>query len=267
MRQLDSPHLFKFNNPELAQFSGGITIILKQSNVDEATFKAPYIAANDEFRRLFSRSPERFGTTLREIDQSNDKNWHGTINQLRNMVNHPNPDRADAARRILDAIEDFPNPTKFGYKKQYGWLLKYKEAFGRFTEAELALATVDEWVKALNDGCEAFENLQAHRAAANANQVKGATALARDALIEAYKALTDRIHATLFLHPDENIQALFDHLNEYIKKSKSVPKRKKKKDGENGDESEKDNESSDSNGTIDHSEDDLDGDYVDVSED
>ncbi len=223
MQHLEPAQPSRFPNAGLIHFSRGIRHECEQTEGFDPAFYRELNAAAEDLASKFALSPERFGENPKEIDQTNDANFKGALAQLKLNVRHPNPARANAANRILSAVEAL-SPAKS--KDGVSGFTTYVAAFEAFSAEDLALAMVDEWLLALKEGCDAYAAFQ------NNNEQDESPldlAEARARFLTAYQIFTEHLEATLLLHPDARLQDLFDRINNFIRSTKQPAAKKKKK--------------------------------------
>ncbi len=226
MSEVDAVQLYSLSNPEVLTFSNGLIALFEALPQIEETFYDRFVLATCEFRAKFAEKPNKYGVTLKEIDTTNDRLWTNTIKELKLGLEHPNEDRQNASEKIIEALDDLPNPTKLAYPKEYGWMDKYLSIFDGLDPALLKAAAIDEWVEALRQGCAQFAALRTSRTIENANTEKDSTQKARESLIDAYNDLVRRIEATLVLSPAPAYVALCDQMNALIRQTRQQNKRR-----------------------------------------
>ncbi len=214
-------------------FTGQIVRILMADPAVEAEAGQKLEAAREAYKASLDKSQSPYGSSLKEIDRSNDRFWRQSRAILKLSAESPNAETREAAIEVSSAFNQWPDPTNNKYAVEYGILDQLLRAVEALGEEKLRRALVWDWIQALRGGYDAFCALRDQQNQAKTETETGVTARLRIELCDCYEAIVDRLNAIAVLMPDEAHNTLSARINQAIADYRlSVKMGKRKNTGE-----------------------------------
>ncbi len=194
---------------------------------DEKALCEPFSLRLNEYKTMIASSVETFGDNITEADRRADQAW-GAINALLQVnINHYDEVIRQAARTVMDVFQTIENPTNLSYTEEYPKLEALLTKLSEIPSGTLQLAMVDGWIEELGRRVDEFHDLRSAKISTRAKIETGTNQKSRQALIDAYKDLIDKLNGKLCLAEHEAYSDIAQHINALIDSHRVVRKAKK----------------------------------------
>ena len=127
----------------------------------------------------------------------------------------------------IGIFDNISNPTRLAYAEEYAKLESLLTQLAEIPIGTLKISMVDGWITELRRRVDAFNELRKTKTQTRSEIETGATKKARIALIDAYRALVDKLNAMLLLSESEAFDLIAQHINELIDTTRATLKAKK----------------------------------------
>ncbi len=149
-----------------------------------------------------------------EADAARDFAYSGLYNYVKAMTAHPDESIAEAAKRALEILEKYGNPTAKPQLEESGILhnllqeLKAAKEAGDFTDLD-----IEPWLTRLQNAETSFLNATDAKVQEEAAREVGLSKQARLAADDAYRKLVDIVNMLAAMHGDEKFATFIGNVN------------------------------------------------------
>ena len=228
MKKIKSFNLVPLTNHALASFCAEVqTHVTESIPPENAALYADFSANLNDFRAGLATSVETFNEAITAADRDADRAWSAINTLLQLNVNHYDDAVCAAARTVLDVFDNISNPTRLAYAEEYAKLESLLTQLAEIPTDTLKTAMVDGWITELRRRVDAFNELRKTKTQTRSEIETGATKKARIALIDAYRALVDKLNAMMLLSGLDAFDLIAQHINELIDSTRATLKAKK----------------------------------------
>ena len=177
-----------------------------------------------------------FTPQVMEADAAVDARYLGSRHAAIALTYHPDPDKAEAGKRIWEIYRKYGNPTRLNYTKQYAILHNLLQELAELGEDLLALTGFDEWRVALLAACERFNTLRALQVKEDSLRSKGIVRRCRIAADTAYRTFVLQVNALSTIGGEAQYGAFIDQANVIIDGIRALQRTRATKAGNGGEE-------------------------------
>jgi hypothetical protein len=204
-------------NEEWFQFYSEFKMLVEQYspsvlNIDAlfAIFTVLYADA-DKALEIIRKSPET--EQLVEADNARDTVFRGFADAVKSGLNHFDPAKREAARRLQIVFDHYGNIARKSYDAETASIYNFIQEMNDAYAADVAALGLGDWVTQLNDDNQAFEKLMETRY----TETGGKTGLrmndVRKETDRNYLDMLDRIDASILLNGDAQYAPFVNALN------------------------------------------------------
>ncbi len=201
----------------------------------ELELSQKFMGCVDEMLSVINKTPDVSGADVSLADSAVDETLSAITKFAEVTSNHPNPARAEVARRVKAIIDSYGNLTRLQLKEQYAKVHTMLRDLSAIDRSDLALAYMDEWIDELQARYDQFMQLSSQHVQAVAMIGTGKVKAARDAAIESLHTLTTCISAIHEMNPNPSLSLFIDEINVLMDQMRATMKqrrttKKKRKD-------------------------------------
>ncbi len=231
MKFIQSYSLAHMTNSTLAGYCNEILVLAEQTLPNsEYGIADGYRDAIEEFNRQLRLETVKYQEPIESADASTDQAYNAISSQAKLNTQHFSPEVRSAAESVLEVLGRYDNPTRKRYSDASVIILNVIASLEELGPETLRLAMVDGWFAELKRRNSEFAAMRAEKVAAKAGIEVGSTKRAREALIEIYRDMVNKLNAVITLHPDEAHVNLANQINELIDhrraQARAIAKRK-----------------------------------------
>lgn len=173
-----------------------------------------------------------------EADASRDSAWSGLYYYVKAMTAHPDESIAEAAKRALEILEKYGNPTAKPQLEESGILYNLLQELNEAKEAgDFNGLDIEPWLTRLENAETSFLNATDEKVQEEAAREVGLSKQARQAADDAYRKLVDIVNMLAAMHGDEKFATFIGNVNALVEQQRTKLKTRAtnsaKKDDEN----------------------------------
>lgn len=206
--------------------------VAENLEAQEQALTAEFDAAYDAILKQRAMTQTLYAEQIEVADADADRAWNGLNYQAKASALHFDVEIQAAGETVLEVIDEFDNPTRLAYAKEYEILGELLTKLRALDADVLQKSGCAVWVEMLDARREAFLALRAEKNTAKSMVENGAVKKLRIALEDAYRTLIDRLNGLVSLRPTDGHKALVDKVNQLITDRRALQKaeatRKKK---------------------------------------
>lgn len=159
-----------------------------------------------------------------EADAAKDACYMGSRYTALGLTYHPDPDKAEAGKRIWEIYQKYGNPTRQNYTKESAILHHLLQELAALGEDLLTLTGFDEWRLALEAACERFDTLRALQVGEAGRRSKGIVRRCRIAADTAYRTFALQVNALCTIGGEADYGTFIDRANVIIDGMRALQK-------------------------------------------
>lgn len=173
-----------------------------------------------------------------EADASRDSAWSGLYYYVKAMTAHPDESIAEAAKRALEILEKYGNPTAKPQLEESGILYNLLQELNEAKEAgDFNGLDIEPWMERLENAEYSFLTATDEKVQEEAAREVGLSKQARQAADDAYRKLVDIVNMLAAMHGDEKFATFIGNVNALVEQQRAKLKTRAtnsaKKDDEN----------------------------------
>ena len=173
-----------------------------------------------------------------EADASRDSAWSGLYYYVKAMTAHPDESIAEAAKRALEILEKYGNPTAKPQLEESGILYNLLQELNEAKEAgDFNGLDIEPWMERLENAEYSFLTATDEKVQEEAAREVGLSKQARQAADDAYRKLVDIVNMLAAMHGDEKFATFIGNVNALVEQQRTKLKTRAtnsaKKDDEN----------------------------------
>lgn len=173
-----------------------------------------------------------------EADAARDFAWSGLYYYVKAMTAHPDESIAEAAKRALEILEKYGNPTAKPQLEESGILYNLLQELNEAKEAgDFNGLDIEPWMERLENAEYSFLTATDEKVQEEAAREVGLSKQARQAADDAYRKLVDIVNMLAAMHGDEKFATFIGNVNALVEQQRTKLKTRAtnsaKKDDEN----------------------------------
>lgn len=173
-----------------------------------------------------------------EADAARDFAWSGLYYYVKAMTAHPDESIAEAAKRALEILEKYGNPTAKPQLEESGILYNLLQELNEAKEAgDFNGLDIEPWMERLENAEYSFLTATDEKVQEEAAREVGLSKQARQAADDAYRKLVDIVNMLTAMHGDEKFATFIGNVNALVEQQRTKLKTRAtnsaKKDDEN----------------------------------
>ena len=198
------------------------TYLTKETDVPlVSVYKSEFNSFDDAMKLSLKNS---YTAQVEAADKAMDDNYMGSRYAALALTYHPDPDKADAGKKIWDIYEKYGNPTKLNYTKEYSILHNLLQELAALEKDTLQLAGFDEWYPALEETYTKFIDLRALQVEEDSQKQTGIVRERRIATDNAYRTFALQVNALCTIYGETDYASFIDQVNVIIDGVKALLK-------------------------------------------
>lgn len=215
-------YLREFHNEEHFQFQSDFKDAVTQCGADNLDILeafnvyVPYFNQEQEALQLIRKSA---GTEkMTNADLERDTLFRGFADAVKSALNHFNPEKRDAAKRIQVLLDQYGNVARRPYDEETAALTKLTVEMRTTYKADMELLGLTDWTQEIDNKNKAFDALMKTRYSEGASQTELRMVHVRADVDDAYRAVLNRLDALMLLNGTAKYEAFVKELNERVDK-------------------------------------------------
>ena len=157
-----------------------------------------------------------------EADAARDFAWTGLYNYVKAMTAHPDESIAEAAKRALEILEKYGNPTAKPQLEESGILYNLLQELNEAKEAgDFNGLDIEPWLTRLENAETSFLNATDEKVQEEAAREVGLSKQARQAADDAYRKLVDIVNMLAAMHGDEKFATFIGNVNALVEQQRT----------------------------------------------
>lgn len=157
-----------------------------------------------------------------EADASRDSAWSGLYYYVKAMTAHPDESIAEAAKRALEILEKYGNPTAKPQLEESGILYNLLQELNEAKEAgDFNGLDIEPWMERLENAEYSFLTATDEKVQEEAAREVGLSKQARQAADDAYRKLVDIVNMLAAMHGDEKFATFIGNVNALVEQQRT----------------------------------------------
>lgn len=157
-----------------------------------------------------------------EADAARDFAWTGLYNYVKAMTAHPDESIAEAAKRALEILEKYGNPTAKPQLEESGILYNLLQELNEAKEAgDFNGLDIEPWMERLENAEYSFLTATDEKVQEEAAREVGLSKQARQAADDAYRKLVDIVNMLAAMHGDEKFATFIGNVNALVEQQRT----------------------------------------------
>lgn len=157
-----------------------------------------------------------------EADASRDFAWTGLYYYVKAMTAHPDESIAEAAKRALEILEKYGNPTAKPQLEESGILYNLLQELNEAKEAgDFNGLDIEPWMERLENAEYSFLTATDEKVQEEAAREVGLSKQARQAADDAYRKLVDIVNMLAAMHGDEKFATFIGNVNALVEQQRT----------------------------------------------
>ena len=157
-----------------------------------------------------------------EADASRDSAWSGLYYYVKAMTAHPDESIAEAAKRALEILEKYGNPTAKPQLEESGILYNLLQELNEAKEAgDFNGLDIEPWMERLENAENSFLTATDEKVQEEAAREVGLSKQARQAADDAYRKLVDIVNMLAAMHGDEKFATFIGNVNALVEQQRT----------------------------------------------
>lgn len=157
-----------------------------------------------------------------EADASRDFAWSGLYYYVKAMTAHPDESIAEAAKRALEILEKYGNPTAKPQLEESGILYNLLQELNEAKEAgDFNGLDIEPWMERLENAEYSFLTATDEKVQEEAAREVGLSKQARQAADDAYRKLVDIVNMMAAMHGDEKFATFIGNVNALVEQQRT----------------------------------------------
>lgn len=157
-----------------------------------------------------------------EADAARDFAYSGLYNYVKAMTAHPDESIAEAAKRALEILEKYGNPTAKPQLEESGILYNLLQELNEAKEAgDFTDLDIEPWLTRLENAETSFLNATDAKVQEEAAREVGLSKQARQAADDAYRKLVDIVNMLAAMHGDEKFATFIGNVNALVEQQRA----------------------------------------------
>ena len=207
------------------QIMDNVITYLNQEDLETLKLKDPVKAFTDKFndfdKLIQPMRSSGLAKDLIDLDHQRDKALGHLATHLRLFSDHPEADKAKAAKELLQIYRKYGDKPQNKPNREETALIKnlLQDFEPADIKAKLALIGADKWVSVLKEANDAFSAMYGRQVKHESMLDPGAVKEKRDAVYDEFKKLTNVINALATLGGEAAYKSIIDMINTEMKKA------------------------------------------------
>ncbi|RKW65193.1 MAG: hypothetical protein D8B51_06355, partial [Tannerella sp.] len=207
------------------QIMDNVITYLNQEDLETLKLKDPVKAFTDKFndfdKLIQPMRSSGLAKDLIDLDHQRDKAIGHLATHLRLFSDHPEADKAKAAKELLQIYRKYGDKPQNKPNREETALIKnlLQDFEPADIKAKLALIGADKWVSVLKEANDAFSVMYGRQVKHESMLDPGAVKEKRDAVYDEFKKLTNVINALATLGGEAAYKSIIDMINTEMKKA------------------------------------------------
>ena len=207
------------------QIMDNVITYLNQEDLETLKLKDPVKAFTDKFndfdKLIQPMRSSGLAKDLIDLDHQRDKAIGHLATHLRLFSDHPEADKAKAAKELLQIYRKYGDKPQNKPNREETALIKnlLQDFEPADIKAKLALIGADKWVSVLKEANDAFSVMYGRQVKHESMLDPGAVKEKRDAVYDEFKKLTNVINALATLGGETAYKSIIDMINTEMKKA------------------------------------------------
>ena len=157
-----------------------------------------------------------------ETDAARDFAWTGLYYYVKAMTAHPDASIAEAAKRALEILEKYGNPTAKPQLEESGILYNLLQELNEAKEAgDFNGLDIEPWMERLENAEHSFLTATDEKVQEEAAREVGLSKQARQAADDAYRKLVDIVNMLAAMHGDEKFATFIGNVNALVEQQRT----------------------------------------------